>query len=218
MKIELNTLGVLCAASAAMFFNTVTAEDSVNSHHDGGDFVFDLLREGGFVLVMRHADSPHNQVGAVGLSEGCRLQDGRGLSAKGFVQARQIGELLAEQRVPVLKAYTSRMCRAWDTAALAAAGAPVLPNDSQMTTNPGAINTFKSEIEAELAANPGSNIALVSHSNIAPLYGAIVRPDENELPQGAVSIVRPASWNGLDGVMVRINPSVSFVSQSVTVE
>lgn len=188
------------------------------SQEDRAEAAFDLLREGGFALVMRHADSPHDQVASVGLSAGCRLGDGRGLSAKGFVQAREIGELLARREVPVLKAYTSRMCRSWDTAALAAGGAPVTPHDSQMTTNAEAIATFKAEITAELAAHPGQNIMLVSHSNIAPLYGALVKAEEDELPQGVVNIVHPKDWNGVEGVMVRIAPEVSFVSENVTVE
>jgi len=175
---------------------------------------YDVLREGGNVLVMRHAHSPHDQLAPVGMSEGCRLGDGRGLDPLGFYQARALGEVLRAEGAPVLKAYTSRMCRAWDTARLVAGGAPVEPTDAQMTTNADDVAAFKAAIETEIAANPARNIILSSHSNIAPLYGADAKADEEEIPSGAIFVVKPRDWR----TVYRITIDVSDAAASVRVE
>lgn len=210
---------LLCAALGAAFL-TFAAVLPVDAEEpaDKSAAVFDLLRGGGNLLVMRHAHSPGGQKASVGMSEGCILQPGRGLDAVGLVQARSLGELLHEENVPILKAYTSDMCRAWDTARLTAGGAPVIPHPAQKTTDPEIIAAFKKEIEAELAANPGQNIILASHSNIAPLYGAIVLEGEEELPEGVINVVTAPDWNGINGVAMRIVANVEIVSRTVTVD
>ncbi|GJL95894.1 MAG: hypothetical protein DHS20C05_22990 [Hyphococcus sp.] len=209
---------ILCAAIGAAFLGLAGCASAQTADVTGTATTLGDLQNGGYVLVMRHASSPHNQTGATGLSEGCKLEAGRGLDAKGFVQAREIGAFLRENNIPVLKAYTSPMCRSWDTAMLAAAGAEVIANPSQITTNQTAIAAFKKEIEAELAANPGQNIILSNHSNIAPLYGAIVRGDEEDIPEGVVSIVTAPGWNGIDGAILRITAEVGFEAKTVTLE
>ena len=208
----------LCAALGAAFLAIAAAPASTEENADKATAVFDMLRGGGHLLVMRHAHSPGGQKAALGMTEGCNLQAGRGLDVEGLVQAKALGELLKTEEVPVLKAYTSDMCRAWDTARLTAAGAPVIPHPAQKTTDPEIIAAFKKEIEAELAANPGQNIILASHSNIAPLYGAIALDGEEELPEGVINVVTAPGWNGIEGGVVRIVPNVEIVSRSVTVE
>ncbi|MEO1135085.1 MAG: histidine phosphatase family protein [Pseudomonadota bacterium] len=212
-------LRFFCAAIAAAFLGAWASADAAEHHGDGhaDAEIFAKLQEGGYVLVMRHAHSPGGQKAAVGMSAGCRLQPGRGLDAAGFYQARMLGEKLAENNVPILKAYTSMMCRAWDTAALTAGGGPVEAHPSQVSTDPATIAAMKAQVAAELAANPGTNIILASHSNIAPLYGALVKDSEEELPEGVISVVDPESWRGLEGEMVRIESGLPL-SQSVTME
>lgn len=187
-------LHFLCAAFFAAILSACASEGRSVDEYDPPARQYDLLRDGGYVLVMRHAHSPHGQSEPERIGADCRLGDGRGLSAFGARQARYIGETIAAENIPLLKAYTSRMCRAWDTAILAGGDAPVIPHDSQMTTAPDKVSAFKKEIEAELAANPGANIMLVSHSNIAPLYGAGPLEAEEEIPEGVVFIVIPGEW------------------------
>jgi len=210
---------LLCAALSAAFLMIFAALPAVaEEQSDQAEAVFDLLRGGGHLLVMRHAHSPGGQKAAIGMTEGCNLQAGRGLNVEGLVQAKALGELLKTEQVPVLKAYTSDMCRAWDTARLTAGGASVIPHPAQKTTDPEIIAAFKKEIEAELVANPGQNIILASHSNIAPLYGAIVLDGEEELPEGVINVVTAPGWNGVGGAVLRIVPNVEIVSKTVTVE
>ena len=78
------------------------------------------LKKGGVVILMRHANSPSGQSGSVGMTKDCTLQNGRGLDSEGFFQARFIGEFLLDNGVPIGSAFTSDMCRAWDTARLVA--------------------------------------------------------------------------------------------------
>ncbi len=211
MRLRANFLILLIACMLAA--PAAAAEDGAQKA------AFDILRAGGNVLVMRHANSPGGQKAAVGMTEGCVLGEGRGLDGIGFYQARRLGELLAEEAVPILKAYTSDMCRAWDTARLVAGSAPVEPHPAQKTTNPDAIAQFKKEIEAELAANPGTNIILSNHSNIAPLYGAILGEDEEEIPSGNIYVVRPPEWNGFkDGARLIISIDVTDVREDLSVK
>jgi phosphohistidine phosphatase SixA len=190
-------LRFLCAAIAAALLVFPAQAQDADRHaplSHSSDSFFVQLREGGQVLVMRHGKSPHDQTASVGMTAGCNLGEGRGLSAEGLAQARSLGVFLADKKVPILKAYSSDMCRAWDTARLVAGGAPATPDGAQKTTDPGIIAAFKKEIEAELASNPGASILLVSHSNIAPLYGAAICEGEDELPEGIISVVDAATW------------------------
>jgi phosphohistidine phosphatase SixA len=190
-------LRFLCAAiAAALLVLPVHAQDARRAAplSDSSESVFAQLRGGGQVLVMRHGKSPHDQIAAVGMTQGCNLGEGRGLSAEGLAQARSLGVFLAKEEVPILKAYSSDMCRAWDTARLVAGGAPVMPHGAQKTTDQKTIAAFKKQIEAELVANPGASILLVSHSNIAPLYGAAICEGEDELPEGLITVVDATNW------------------------
>ncbi len=75
------------------------------------------LRSGGHVLLIRHADAP-GTFDPPGFQLGdCATQ--RNLSAKGREQAKRIGEQLAQGQVPVGTVFSSQWCRCVDTATLA---------------------------------------------------------------------------------------------------
>jgi phosphohistidine phosphatase SixA len=83
--------------------------------------LFDLLRSGGRVLLMRHAQT----VPGTGDPPGFRLDDcstQRNLGEPGRAQARAIGERLRAERVPVGAVRTSAWCRCRETAALLGLG------------------------------------------------------------------------------------------------
>ncbi|MFC2951406.1 histidine phosphatase family protein [Marinicaulis aureus] len=203
-------LRFLCAAFAAAFLASCATGPVVRENEAAASVAFEALKRGGYVIVMRHANSPGGQVGAVGLSEGCKLAPGRGLDAEGFFQARAMGEILKQNGVKIAKAYTSPMCRSWDTAALSAAGAPVEPHPSQISEKAVDVAAMKAKVAKELAANPGTNIILSSHSNIAPLYGATVRRGEDEVPSGVIWLVHPGDWQAIARVDLLVRyPKVS---------
>ncbi|NWG91351.1 MAG: histidine phosphatase family protein [Parvularculaceae bacterium] len=167
-----------------------------------------MLRAGGNIIVMRHATSPSGQKAAIGMTSGCELAPGRGLSAQGFFEARFVGEWFAENGVRIDRTYTSDLCRSYDTARLvAAAGSgPVIPRAEMKSDDPAVADAFKRELLSELAVAPASNILLVTHSNITPLYWAGPLAGEDETPSGRAHVVR-------DGATVRIdvNPTLSAV-------
>ena len=187
-------LRVLCAAFAAALLASCATGPVVRENEVAASVAFEALKRGGYVIVMRHANSPGGQAGAVGLSKGCKLAPGRGLDAEGFFQARAMGEILKAEGVKIAKAYTSQMCRSWDTAALTAAGAPLEAHPSQISTKPADVAAMKAKVAKELAASPGANIILSSHSNIAPLYGATAKKGEDEVPSGVIWLVHPGDW------------------------
>ena len=80
--------------------------------------VWDLLRAGGCVVLMRHAVT----VAGVGDPPGFRLDDcssQRNLSDAGRQQARALGEAFQRERVQLAEVRSSAWCRCVDTAQLA---------------------------------------------------------------------------------------------------
>jgi len=199
-------LQVLCAAFAAAFFSNCTAAEQPEPL--SRDELLSAMRAGGLVLVMRHAHSPLGQSDAKGRTPGCVLGAGRGLDALGMNQAGLWTVFIAAENIPVMKAYTSDRCRAWDTAVALAGAEKTVPHPSQTSTEDDVVAAFKEAVSAELAANPDVNIALVSHSNVAPVYGAAICDDEGELPEAVMSVVSPQSWDTIG----RLAPDGSLAS------
>lgn len=76
-----------------------------------------LLREGGHVVLLRHANAPGTGEPANFDIAKCATQ--RNLSDRGRQQARRIGALFAARAAPVERVLTSSFCRCKDTATLA---------------------------------------------------------------------------------------------------
>ncbi|HEX2117480.1 MAG TPA: histidine phosphatase family protein [Alphaproteobacteria bacterium] len=81
------------------------------------DALWGMLREGGYVLVLRHAMAPGSGDPANFQLEDCTTQ--RNLSSDGRGQATNIGEVLRKERIPIGRVLSSRWCRALETARLA---------------------------------------------------------------------------------------------------
>ena len=207
----MKNIGILALLAAGM----TAASCAHSGRNDRIDEAFALLREGGNIIVMRHATSPSGQAAPVGMTEGCILAPGRGLSAQGFFEARFIGALLAENGVKIDKTYTSDLCRSYDTARLvAAAGAgPVIPSEEMKSDDPAVVERFKAALDAELAAAPAANILLVTHSNVTPLYWSGPLDGEDETPSGRIHVIRKVT--GPEGeaafvvMRVDIQPKIS---------
>jgi phosphohistidine phosphatase SixA len=169
------------------------------------DDVLKDLSGGGLVILMRHASAPEGQAASVGLTEGCDFADGRGLDAKGFFQARFIGEFLRTGGVPIGMAFTSSACRAWDTARLVAAGAPVAVEPALATTDRSAVETFRTIVSTALAGGAPRNVLLVTHSNVLPLYADW--GGEGEVPSGLILVVDPKDWSVRDKLNLDVDLS-----------
>jgi phosphohistidine phosphatase SixA len=78
--------------------------------------VWRSLRDGGHVILIRHAIAPGTGDPAGFVLKDCATQ--RNLSAEGRAQARRIGVMLAARKVPIDRVLSSRWCRALETARL----------------------------------------------------------------------------------------------------
>ncbi|WP_332739467.1 histidine phosphatase family protein [Hydrogenophaga sp.] len=144
-----------------------------------------LLREGGCVVLMRHAqtepgvgDPPNFKLGECGTQ--------RNLSEAGREQARRVGAAFTRERVKLDQVRSSAWCRCVDTAMLAFKQNTVWPP----------INSFfgggqDEQTRAVLAAVEGwqapRNLMLVTHQvNVAALTGEF-------LAMGEVFVTRPGT-------------------------
>jgi phosphohistidine phosphatase SixA len=81
------------------------------------DELWNRLRRGGHVVLVRHAAAPGTYDPPGFRLEDCSTQ--RNLSEAGREQARRLGQAVRERGVKVERVRSSRWCRARDTAALA---------------------------------------------------------------------------------------------------
>lgn len=136
------------------------------------------LRDGGYVLVIRHATSPGSGDPANFRLDDCTTQ--RNLSDGGRAQARRMGETLRAYNVPIGRVLSSRWCRALETARLAfgrVEGEPALdqfykPEEREERT---------AAVRALIAGAPqnGSNLVLMTHQpNITALTNLSVEEGE----------------------------------------
>jgi broad specificity phosphatase PhoE len=143
----------------------------------GGDGLIGDLEDGGYVLVLRHAQADPSDEGQQERLRSCSLQ--RNLTAAGREQARAIGAAIREQEIPVGDVLTSPMCRTRDTARLAFGRATV----DRRLLSPGVVGTIEDddrrarELRAMVDAAPpaGTNTVLVTHTgNIGAALGESV--------------------------------------------
>ncbi|MFM8766233.1 MAG: histidine phosphatase family protein [Rubrivivax sp.] len=84
-----------------------------------------LIRQGGVVVVFRHADAPGTFDPPEVRLEDCSTQ--RNLGPQGREQARQIGQWFSQRGLKPLDVLSSPWCRCQDTARLAFGSAEVWP-------------------------------------------------------------------------------------------
>lgn len=160
------------------------------------------MRDGGAVLMIRHAQAP-----GIGDPDGFIIDDcstQRDLDEHGREQARAIGEWLRARGVQNVKLYSSQWCRCLETARLMNLGTvapmPALnsffekPEDRQ--PNLSALRKFISD-----NTKPGELIIMVTHqvtiSGITDKWtdsghGKLVRPDQ----AGGIELLGELDFNG----------------------
>src|SRR5712691_6115832 len=144
------------------------------------------LRQGGYVLYMRHASTDFSQNDVKMKSyEDCPNQ--RNLTDKGREEARAVGEHIKRLKIPVGKVFASPFCRTMETARLAfgkaqpmqeARGGPARTDDAK-----------EYEGLRKLLSTPvpkGENVVISSHGNP---FQAVAGPPY--LAEGEIAVVRP---------------------------
>lgn len=139
-----------------------------------------LLREGGQVVLLRHATAPGTGDPAGFDIENCSTQ--RNLSARGRQQAEKIGALFAARAGDPERVLTSRYCRARDTARIAFEDIEVedFPPLDQLPPDEAQARAANDAVLEEIRSYTGSgNLVMVTHlENIRALAG--VSPREAE--------------------------------------
>ena len=156
------------------------------------------LKQGGVVLVMRHAKT-ENTTDRVETIGDCTTQ--RNLSEEGREQARRIGRDVKALGVPVDKVLASPLCRAKDTAdlafghstarmALLSAGEEATPADDRRIR----------KLRAMSSAPAGSATVLVTHTgNIGGAFDLSVEEGEVVVVRDGkvLGTVKPDDWKRL---------------------
>ncbi len=137
------------------------------------------VREGGYALLLRHANAP-----GIGDPPGFTLGDcatQRNLDDRGRDQARRIGAAIRAAGVQITRLQTSRWCRASETAGLLAVGkvepAPFL--DSFFAGRGSEKSQTAAFRQAVASVGPDEIVLFVTHQvNITALTGEVPRSGE----------------------------------------
>lgn len=143
------------------------------------DAVWEQLRAGGYVLLMRHAQTEAGVGDPPGFTLGdCRTQ--RNLSAEGRAQARRTGEAFRARGIVLSEVRTSAWCRCVDTATLAFDNATVWPALNSFFDAPGRKEAQTDQVQDLIRTiRPPRNVMLVTHQvNITALTGEAVQSGE----------------------------------------
>jgi phosphohistidine phosphatase SixA len=157
------------------------------------------LRQGGYVIYLRHAMTATTSEPAVGDLADCSWQ--RNLSDDGRRQAASVGSRLSEQKIPVAAIEASPFCRARQTAELAFGRAPKVNADLFYHTTQTAeqVAAANAKLKARLGERPppGGNLVLIGHSPTMKGAAAV------ELSEGEGAIVKP-NGNGTFRIVARL--------------
>lgn len=139
-----------------------------------------LLREGGHVVLLRHAQVTGTSDPANVDPENCATQ--RNLSERGRQQARKIGSLFAARAAPIDRVLSSRYCRTLDTGRIAFRDNEIETLDA-LDPAPADEAAAAAQKEAVMALirdfNGSGNLVLITHlENITALTGAGAREGE----------------------------------------
>jgi phosphohistidine phosphatase SixA len=160
--------------------------------------IVEKLRQGGYVLYMRHTSTDFSKNDAKSRSfEDCENQ--RNLTDKGRDEARAVAAQIRRLRIPVGTVLASPFCRTMETARLAfgkaqpmreVRGGPVASDD------PKRYDGLKKLLSTKLPE--GSNLVISSHGN--PFHAVAGPP---YLAEGEIAVLRPEG-DGRFSIVARI--------------
>jgi len=180
------------------------------------------LKEGGYVLVVRHAATDESQKDVYPfVFDDMRKQ--RQLSDEGRQMARDVGAAIKALSIPLDQVYTSKLNRAVETGALMSGKQVVTlieltdssAGRSSAMANPSGSNAKIGSAIQELVnkvPKAGNNNLIVTHkTNIADAFGkefgnvrdgeALIFKPNNSGPPILVGRVQPREWGGHRGVL-----------------
>lgn len=154
------------------------------------DTVWDALRAGGAVVLLRHAQTTPG----VGDPPGFRLEDcatQRNLSDAGRAQARRLGDAFRARGIVVTQVLSSGWCRCLETAKLAFGQVERWPAVDSFFEAPVGEPAQSAAVRKRVSEHHGSNpLILVTHQvNITALTGLAPA-------QGEMVVLRPVPGKG----------------------
>ncbi|WP_019588454.1 histidine phosphatase family protein [Deinococcus apachensis] len=157
------------------------------------------LRAGGLVLYFRHFDTEGADASRVDLRD-CSTQ--RNLSEPGRANAREVGQLLRELRIPIGTVLSGEYCRNRDSAALLTGWVtptPTLNNPYFRTGTEADRQRVIANLRALLKVPPraGTNTVIVTHEQNLRLTTGWM------LAEGEAAVLKPAP-DGSFRVMARV--------------
>ncbi len=181
---------VLAAAAAGMVSGGAGAQSL-----SGSDLV-NALRQGGYVFVMRHANSPQTRPDATTVAPGnTRLE--RQLNENGHKTAQAMGEALKALRIPVGDVLSSPTFRTLETVRDVGLGSAKTSNDLGDGSQGYEISSYEDGARFMLARaaevpRAGANTFIVTHlPNIEYAFGDSFR----DVAEGEAVVIRPDGTN-----------------------
>ena len=166
-----------------------------------GNALWQALRQGGHVVLFRHAIAPGGGDPANFRLGDCATQ--RNLDEAGRRQARAIGAVFRERGIPVARVLASRWCRSTETAELAFGNVDPFPAlDSffqDRARGPG--QTEAARVRIQTFEGPGNMVMVTHQVNITALTdifpasgeGVVLRPMP-DTPKGFAVVGRLRAW------------------------
>lgn len=157
--------------------------------------IVSLLREGGYVIVMRHGGTNRDMADTdpLNLDDPGNVARQRQLSERGRESAREVGAAFKALRIPMGEVFSSKFNRAVETARLvsgkdATATADITEGGLVVTTIENERRAAALRRLAGAAPVPGANTLVVTHKpNILDAFGK----DWFEVREGEASVFRP---------------------------
>jgi phosphohistidine phosphatase SixA len=193
----------------------VAQAGTVSSQELAGPALVEALREGGYNIYFRHAEtdwSDPDRVEAAGDWTSCDPNEMRQLSDTGRITARRIGDAMRALRIPVGQVLSSEYCRAVETARLLDLGEPETTRDIMNTRAAAFVGGLEAVVRRArrvLASPPptGTNTVIVGHGNLmraaTAAYpteggsGIFVPRQESDLGFEIVAQLAPDDWADL---------------------
>ena len=191
-----------CAMAAAV---VIAACGGAWAQSLSGSELVGALRQGGYVLVMRHANSPQTRPDATIAAPGnTRLE--RQLNENGHKTAQAMGEALKVLRIPIGTVLSSPTFRTRETVRGLAVGTATTFNELGDGSQGYEISSFEDGarfMRARSAEIPraGTNTLIVTHlPNIEYAFG----DSASDIDEGEALVVRPDGRNGTPVARIKI--------------
>lgn len=186
-------------SGAALIAGASTPVSAIAQQTLQGQALVDALRQGGFVIVMRHTTTETRpDAKAVDLAN-CVTQ--RNLTVEGRALARSIGNAIDALQIPIGRVTASPYCRAEDTAALAFGHYVTNAGLGEKAIKSEATSAEAAAVLRPLAAAPvaGTNSVFVTHGfNIKSIVG-------DDFVEGEAAVFKPDGRGGVT-LVARVLP------------